>query len=76
MGARASVVLVLLLLSVAVIAQNTTVDSFRILFWSVDMSRILALLIALLIGIVIGFLVGRPWKRRRSAPKPTSRDAE
>jgi uncharacterized integral membrane protein len=78
MRARAGVIFVLLVLFLAAIAQNTKVDSFQILFWSVEMSRILALLIALLVGVVVGFLLGRPWKRRKrdqKRPSP-SRTAE
>lgn len=53
------VFLVLGLLFLIIVMQNTQVVSLRLLFWQVSMSRIILLPLLVLIGIVIGFFVGR-----------------
>lgn len=69
MRARSVVITVLLILSLTMVAQNTEVVSFRLWFWTLQMSRVLLLAGSLLVGVVIGLLLGRPWKRRkREAP--------
>lgn len=70
MRARGVVITVLLILSLTLVAQNTEVVSFRLWFWTLQMSRVLLLAGSLLVGVVIGLLVGRPWKRaKKTAPK-------
>ena len=39
--------------------QNTQVVSIRFLFWKLSMSRIILLPIVMFIGIAIGFFVGK-----------------
>lgn len=53
----ALVVLGILLL--VVLLQNTQVVSVRFLFWKLSMSRIILLPLVMLIGFTIGFFVGR-----------------
>lgn len=53
----ALVVLGVLLL--VVLLQNTQVVSVRFLFWKLSMSRIILLPLVMLIGFTIGFFVGR-----------------
>ena len=53
----ALVVLGVLLL--VVLLQNTQVVSIRFLFWKLSMSRIILLPLIMLIGFIIGFFVGR-----------------
>ena len=65
MRARSVVITVLLILSLTLVAQNTEVVSFRLWFWTLQMSRVLLLAGSLLVGVVIGLLVGRPWKRAK-----------
>lgn len=62
---RLSVILLLVLLFIVLIAQNTGDASITFLFWTATMSRIVLLAITFLVGIVVGFLIGRPWRRRR-----------
>jgi len=64
MRVRTVVILVLALLSLVVIVQNTEVVSVRILFWDLVMSRIILLALSIAVGVIIGFLLGRPWRKR------------
>ena len=47
------------------VAQNTEVVDFHLLFWTLSMSRIVLLLLAMMLGFVGGFIVAD--FRRRSA---------
>jgi len=71
---RTVAILVLALLSLVVIVQNTEVVSVRILFWDFVMSRIILLALSVAVGVIIGFLLGRPWRKREhqyARPKRT-----
>ena len=54
------------------VAQNTEVVDFNLLFWRVSMSRIVLLLIAMAIGFLAGvisaILMRRPRKQTPAAP--------
>ena len=63
MRVRGVIILVLLLLFLNVVVQNTEVVHVRFLFWDLAMSRILLLTLSLAIGVVVGFLLGRPWRK-------------
>ena len=69
MRARSVVIIVLLILSLTLVAQNTQVVSFRLWFWDLTMSRVLLLAGSLAIGVIIGLLLGRPWKKKKAAPR-------
>ena len=62
---RLTVILVLVMLFIVLIAQNTGDASITFLFWSATTTRIVLLAITFLVGIVVGFLLGRPWRRRK-----------
>ena len=51
--------IVLGVLLLVVLLQNTQVVSVRFLFWKLSMSRIIFLPLIMLIGFIIGFFVGR-----------------
>ncbi len=70
MRVRSVVILVLLLLFLVVIVQNTEVVSVRLLFWDLEMSRIILLALSLAVGVIVGFLLGRPWRRRERYARP------
>ena len=72
---RTVAILVLVLLSLVVIVQNTEVVSVRSLFWDLVMSRIILLALSIAVGVIIGFLLGRPWRKRAQYARPT-RDSE
>jgi len=67
MRARSVIIIVLCILSLTLVAQNTQVVSFKLWFWDLTMSRVLLLAGSLGVGVIIGLLLGRPWKRRKSA---------
>jgi uncharacterized integral membrane protein len=69
MRARSVVIIVLLMLSLTLVAQNTQVVSFRLWFWDLTMSRVLLLAGSLAVGVVIGLLLGRPWRRKKKDHK-------
>ena len=64
MKPKTIIVLVLLLLSLVILIQNTQVVTLQVLFWHMSMSRILLIPLLLIIGFVIGYLAaimrGRP----------------
>jgi len=74
MRARSVIIIVLCILSLTLVAQNTQVVSFKLWFWDLSMSRVLLLAGSLGTGIIIGLLLGRPWKRRTK--KLEKRDKE
>ena len=76
MRARTVVIIVLAILALTLVAQNTQVVTFQLFFWPLTMSRVILLAGALAIGLVIGLLLGRPWRLRRTAvvkPRPAAR---
>ncbi len=73
MRARTVIIIVLAILSLTLVAQNTQVVQFRLWFWDLTMSRVLLLAGSLAVGIVIGLLLGRPWKRQKANLKQTPR---
>ncbi len=84
MRVRSVVIIVLLVLFVTAIAQNTAVVNLKVWFWELNGSLTLMLLSAFGVGLVTGFLLGRPWRRRRkataavqpAAPEQTEADTE
>jgi len=67
---RTVIILLLVLLSLVVIVQNTEVVSVRVLFWDLVMSRIILLALSIAVGVIIGFLLGMPWRKRDSYARP------
>ncbi len=65
MRLRAVVLIILVLLALVVVAQNTEPTDVTFLFWTFTLSRILLLAILLGVGILIGLLLGRPWRRAK-----------
>ena len=72
MRARTVVIIVLCILSLTLVAQNTQVVSFKLWFWDLSMSRVLLLAGSLSVGVIIGLLLGRPWKRLKKDRKQVS----
>lgn len=65
MKAKLITLLIVLVLALIVLVQNTHVVSFRLLFWSVDMSMVVLVLLMLLIGFVLGFVVAKLTGRKK-----------
>lgn len=57
MKLKTIIILVLLLLSLVILIQNTQVVTLRVLFWHMSMSRILLIPLLMIIGFAIGYLV-------------------
>ena len=55
-------ILVLTILFFIIVAQNTPVVSFNLLWWKISMSRIV-IVIFMLAMFVLGFLLGRHWRK-------------
>jgi uncharacterized integral membrane protein len=66
---RLTIILLLVMLFVVLIAQNTGDASITFLFWTATMSRIVLLAITFSVGILVGFLLGRPWRRKKEFAK-------
>lgn len=76
MRPRSVVITVLLVLSLALAAQNKETIDIALFFWSVSISRVLLILGTLGVGFLVGLLVGRPWRPRRATPSKRSKDPE
>lgn len=65
MKAKWIVLLVVLVLALIILVQNTHVVAFRLLFWAVEMSLVVLVLLMLVIGFALGFLVAKLTGRKR-----------
>jgi len=63
--------IVLVILLVVFVVQNTAVVTYRFLFWSVSMSQVVLFPLAALVGFLLGFIVGS-MSRRQTAGKATA----
>ena len=52
-------IIILLFLCAVLLLQNMEVVSFKVFFWDITMSRIIAFPLLVLIGMVIGFAVAK-----------------
>ncbi|UCF89404.1 MAG: DUF1049 domain-containing protein [bacterium] len=52
-------VIILLFLCAVVLVQNMEVVTFKVFFWDVSMSRIIAFPLLVLMGMIIGFFIGK-----------------
>jgi uncharacterized integral membrane protein len=62
--------MILALLFVIVLFQNTDVVTLRVLFWELGMSQVILIPGVMAIGFVLGYLVGRWTGRGRRAEPP------
>jgi len=60
MKAKTILIIVLVVLSLIVILQNSGIVTFHLLFWQISMSRVLMFSFLLLMGFLIGVLVSSP----------------
>ncbi len=52
-------IIVILSLFVIVTLQNTEIARFKILFWTVDMSRIIFIYLSVIVGFITGYIVAK-----------------
>jgi len=62
---KAIVILVLVVLFLIILAQNTHVTELRLLFWSIEMSQIILIAFTLVGGFIVGYLVAMLTRRAR-----------
>jgi uncharacterized integral membrane protein len=53
------VILILMLLAVVFVIQNSAMVTIKLFFWSISMNQIIMICGLLLVGFLIGFLVTR-----------------
>lgn len=63
MRLKSKVMLVLVVLLLIFLFQNTQVVSIRFLFWELSMPRIIFMPLIALVGFVVGFLAGKGSKK-------------
>lgn len=76
MRPRSVVITVLLILCLALAAQNREFIEIELFFWSVAISRVLLILGTLGVGFFLGLLVGCPWRPRQAKPSKRPKDRE
>ena len=59
MKARTWTIIILLFLCAVLLVQNMEVVTFRVFFWDITMSRIIAFPLLVFMGMVIGFTIGK-----------------
>jgi len=65
MKPKTVIILIIFVLFLIVLLQNTQVVTLRFLFWEISMSRIIFLAVSLLIGVVIGYVAAGIGGRER-----------
>jgi len=67
MKPKVIVILILLVLSLIFVIQNTTIVEVQLFFWKISMARIIMLSFLLLVGFIIGYLVAKFSEERKPA---------
>ncbi len=63
MKPKTIIILILVVLAVIVVLQNTEIVNLHLFFWTISMSRIIFISFLLLVGFLLGFLVATLVKR-------------
>ena len=63
MNSKTIIILVLAVLLIIILVQNTEVVEFQIFLWKISMSRIIMIAFLMLIGFIIGYLVAKREKK-------------
>jgi uncharacterized integral membrane protein len=69
MKVKGIVIIILVILAVILIAQNTEVVPIQILFWPIFMSRIVLIILMLALGFGIGFILAKVTGKKHVPPK-------
>ncbi|MBE0432345.1 LapA family protein [candidate division WOR-3 bacterium] len=69
MKAKTIVIMILVILTLVLIAQNTAVMPIQLLFWQITMSRIVLIVLMFAIGFALGFIIAKATGRKQSPPK-------
>jgi uncharacterized integral membrane protein len=65
-------IVVVLVLFLVFLFQNTSVVTLRLYFWDVSMSQIILIPIVLLVGFAVGFVVAKLTGRKKQEPSQTA----
>jgi uncharacterized integral membrane protein len=57
MKPKTIIVVILIVLALVIILQNTEVVTLRFLFWDLSMSRVILIPLLMLVGFVLGYIV-------------------
>lgn len=63
MNAKIVIIIIVLVLFLVITLQNTEVAIFKILFWDIEMSRIVFVFLAVLIGFIAGYVIAKTTRR-------------
>ena len=63
MKPKTIIILILIVLAIVILIQNTQVVEVQIFFWKIAMSRIIMITFALIVGFVIGYFVPKVQKK-------------
>ncbi|MGA2531845.1 MAG: LapA family protein [Candidatus Aminicenantales bacterium] len=69
MKTKIILVLAVFVLLAVLLAQNTGIVTYRLLFWTVSLSQVIIVPLVALVGFVLGFVIGAA-RRRMKGPKP------
>jgi uncharacterized integral membrane protein len=64
MKPKTIIVVILIVLALVIILQNTEVVTLRFLFWDLAMSRIILIPLLMLVGCVLGYIGATMWGNR------------
>ena len=67
MKTKIILLLVVFVLLTGLLAQNTGIVTYRLLFWTVSLSQVVIVPLVALAGFVLGFVIGAA-RRRRKGP--------
>ena len=63
MKPKTIIILILIVLAIVILIQNTQVVEVQIFFWKIAMSRIIMIAFMLILGFVVGYLVANLQKK-------------
>ena len=66
MKAKIWAVIVLLILLIIILFQNTQEVMFRIFFWKISMSQVILVPLAVLVGFLFGYFVAKTGRKKKS----------
>lgn len=61
------IIVVISILFLTILLQNTEVITLRLIFWNISMSRIIFLPMVLIIGFVLGYLTSEIRRKRKKS---------
>ena len=65
MKPKVVIILVLVVLFLIILAQNTHVTTLHLLFWSISLSQIILIALVLVGGFILGYLTSMLTRKRR-----------